>query len=178
MMVMYSMIHIGWPVSQAQYFAVSSCSTGGHWSIPVDSPDWFFGITGLVVAFGVPIMGVAMATIGQFIAKSKKKELEDIKDTINAPVTPQEIKMMQQFGLEDGDGEVDEAEFIILCMCRLGTDPRIIANARPARFSMIKEGFVPLCVIPIIIGTVQEMMAGRCVQGMIRCPYSRKRGYI
>ena len=36
--------------------------------------------------------------------------------------------MLQRFGLEDGDGEVDEAEFIILCMCRLGTDPRIIEN--------------------------------------------------
>ena len=126
LMITYSMIHIGWPISQAQYFAVSSCSTGGHWSIPEDSPDWFYGVTGAVVALGVPIMGVAMATIGQFVASSKKKELEDIKDTINAPVTPQEIKMMQQFGLEDGDGEVDEAEFIILCMCRLGTDPRVI----------------------------------------------------
>ena len=49
-----------------------------------------------------------------------------MKETINAPVTPQEIRMMQKFGLEDGDGEVDKAEFIVLCMCRLGTDPRVI----------------------------------------------------
>ena len=124
-MVLYSMVYFGWTFQEAQYFAVSACSTGGHWAIPQDSPDWMFGLTGFFTAFGVPIMGVAMASIGKFLVSSKK-ELEDVKETINAPVTPQEIRMMQKFGLEDGDGEVDKAEFIVLCMCRLGTDPRVI----------------------------------------------------
>ena len=124
-MILYSMIYFGWSFQEAQYYAVSSCSTGGHWSVPQDSPDWMYGLTGFFAAFGVPIMGVAMASIGKFLVSSKK-ELEDVKETINAPVTPQEIRMMQKFGLEDGDGEVDKAEFIVLCMCRLGTDPRVI----------------------------------------------------
>ena len=124
-MILYSMIYFGWTFQEAQYFGVSACSTGGHWAIPEDSPDWMFGLTGFFAAFGVPIMGVAMASISKFLVSSKK-ELEDVKETINAPVTPQEIRMMQKFGLEDGDGEVDKAEFIVLCMCRLGTDPRVI----------------------------------------------------
>ena len=128
LMIVYSMIRIGWSLSQAQYFAISSLSTGGHWSIPDDSPDWFFGVTGIICAIGVPIMGIAMATIGARLAASKKEKMKDMQATINQPVTPAEIKMLQRFGLEDGDGEVDEAEFIILCMCRLGTDPRIIEN--------------------------------------------------
>lgn len=46
LMVFYSMVHVGWPFVEGLYFAISSCSTGGHYSIPADSPDWLFGVTG------------------------------------------------------------------------------------------------------------------------------------
>ena len=37
-----------------------------------------------------------------------------------------ELIMLQKFGLENGDGVIDRAEFIILCMVRMGTDPNPI----------------------------------------------------
>ena len=45
-MILYSMVQVGWPFKEAQYFAVSSLSTGGHWGIPADSPNWMYALTG------------------------------------------------------------------------------------------------------------------------------------
>jgi len=48
---------IDFPLDQAVYFAVSSCSTGGHWAIPYDSDNWVYGLVGFFAAIGVPLMG-------------------------------------------------------------------------------------------------------------------------
>lgn len=124
-MIMYSMIQVGWPFSQAQYFAVSTCSTGGHMPIPDDSPAWLFGVTGFFAALGVPLMGTAMASLATLIMAGGG-DLEEMKRTIEAVVTAEELLMLKEYGLEDGDGEIDRAEYIILCMVRTGTDPRLI----------------------------------------------------
>lgn len=124
-MIMYSMIEVGWPFSQAQYFAISTCSTGGHMPIPDDSPDWLFGVTGFFAALGVPLMGTAMASLATLIMEGSG-DLEEMKRTIEAVVTAEELLMLKEYGLEDGDGEIDRAEYIILCMVRCGTDPRLI----------------------------------------------------
>ena len=84
LMILYSMIQVGWSFTEAWYFAISTCSTGGHWPIPNDSPDWMFGITGFFTAIGVPIMGAAMATIARGMVSFG--DLEATKDTIRAPV--------------------------------------------------------------------------------------------
>ena len=124
LMILYSMVQVGWSFREAQYFAISSCSTGGHWSIPNDSPSWLFGVTGFFSALGVPIMGVAMASIATMIIDTGN--IEDIKSTIEAKVTHEELSMMRKFNLENNDGVIDRAEYIILCMVRMGTDPQII----------------------------------------------------
>ena len=54
---------------------------------------------------------------------TKPRKTEDPEETtkkILSPVTLEEIEMMHKFGLENGDGEVDKAEYIILCMVRIG----------------------------------------------------------
>ena len=124
LMIMYSMVQVGWSFREAQYFAISSCSTGGHWGIPNDSPNWLFGVTGFFSALGVPIMGVAMASIATMIIDTGN--IDDIKSTIEAKVTHEELSMMRKFNLENDDGVIDRAEYIILCMVRMGTDPQII----------------------------------------------------
>lgn len=124
LMIFYTMIQVGWSFTEAQYFAISTCSTGGHWAIPNDSPDWMFGVTGFFAMFGVPIMGVAMATVARGLVSHG--DLEATKATICDDVTPKELEMLHKFGLEDGDGHIDKAEFIILCMVRTGTDPDLV----------------------------------------------------
>lgn len=34
----------GWDITQSLYFALTSCTTGGLWRIPDNSPDWYFGL--------------------------------------------------------------------------------------------------------------------------------------
>lgn len=43
-MVIFSLNTTKWRFTEAVYFAVSSLSTGGLWSIPADSPDWHFAV--------------------------------------------------------------------------------------------------------------------------------------
>jgi hypothetical protein len=123
-MILYSMVEIGWTFTEAQYFAISTCSTGGHWSIPEDSPTWMFGLTGFFAALGVPIMGVAMSSIAR--AMVRHGDMESAKETIEAEVVPDELHMLRKLGLENGDGHIDKAEFIILCIVRMGTDPHLV----------------------------------------------------
>lgn len=79
----------------ALYFAVSSLSTGGLHSLPADSPNWYYGLTGLYAAFGVPIMGVAMATLASFFIDVGN--IKDTMDQIKTQVTEEELKMLVDF---------------------------------------------------------------------------------
>ena len=97
-MIAYSMIIIKWPFSEALYFAVSSLSTGGHWAIPNDSPDWLFGLTGLFLMVGVPVMAVAMAHSAMVFFSNA--DLDEAKATIDAVVTKEELLFLQELGLE------------------------------------------------------------------------------
>ena len=124
-MITYSMVQIGWPLVEAQYFAISTCSTGGHWSIPIDSPDWMYALTAVFAALGVPLMAVAMATIARGLVSYG--DIDATKATILETVTKEELDMLAKLGLENGDGVVDKAEFLVLCMVRTGTDPELLS---------------------------------------------------
>ena len=71
-------------------------------------------------------MGVAMASLANLFTTSQSKSLERTAKTIAEPITEEEIKMMNEFGLDNGDNQIDRTEFIILSMVRIGTDPRLI----------------------------------------------------
>lgn len=152
-MILYSMVSVKWPFSAAQYFAISTCSTGGHMPIPDDSPKWLFGVTGFFAAIGVPLMGVAMASLGSLLME-KRDDLDDMKKTIEADVTAEELLDLQRFGLEDGDGEIDKAEFIILCMVRLGTDPRLVQFISEEFQKLDDDGSNSLSILEITRGRV------------------------
>ena len=62
---------------------------------------------------------------------------EQAEKCIAAKVTVEELQMMQRFDLNDGDGEISRAEFILLSAVRLGAlDPQLIDK--------INERFVQL----------------------------------
>lgn len=123
-MVIYSCAEIGWAFDEGLYFAVSSCSTGGHWAIPSDSATWMYALTGFMAAIGVPLMGIAMGSLAQFLIPGG--DLEAAKESINEPVTEEELQMLQKYGLTDDDGIIDKSEFVIMCMVRTGVDPNLI----------------------------------------------------
>jgi hypothetical protein len=123
-MVVYSIFGYGWTYVQAQYFAISTLSTGGLWGVRADAPSWMFGLTGFMAALGVPLMAVAMAQLATLMIDTG--DLEATKRTIVEDVTGEELLMLRKFGLENGDGVIDNSEYIILCMVRMGQDPHLI----------------------------------------------------
>ncbi len=125
----------GWTFIEALYFAISSMSTGGLWAIPPNAPDWQYGIVGLFAATGCPLMALAMATAASFFIPTE--DPEETTRKILAPVTEEEIKMMGDFGLENGDGEVDQAEYIILCMVRIGAVTPPLVEEIITRFKLL-----------------------------------------
>lgn len=68
-----------WSFIEALYFAVSSLSTGGLYALPTDSESWKYSMTGFYAAVGVPVGGLAMATIAGFFINTG-----DINHTIDA----------------------------------------------------------------------------------------------
>jgi hypothetical protein len=111
---------------EATLFSTSSMSTGGLKAISQDSPDWEYFVVGAFAATGVPLMGLAMATIAStFISTSSVEETHEI---LSQAVSDEEIKMMQKFGLENDDGNIDFSEFLILCLIRLNAvNPQLVS---------------------------------------------------
>lgn len=164
-MITFSLCTVKWNFSEALYFAVSSLSTGGLWAIPSDSPEWYFGIgtlflsvlcslcycshisvlrhiispVGVFAATGIPLMALAMANIASMvITVGDPDEAEKI---IAAKVTCEELHMMQKFDLDDGDGEISRAEYILLCAVRLGAlSPELIDKINDRFKKLDKSG--------------------------------------
>jgi len=149
-MISYSMLEVGWSFTEAQYFAITCLSTGGLWRIPDDSATWMFGVTGVFAMMGVPIMAVAMAQVARGL--TDKGDLEATKAAVNEPVTAEELIMLQKFGLENGDGEIDRSEFIILCMVRMGTDPNLIEFISHRFHQLDQDGGGTLSILEITGG--------------------------
>jgi hypothetical protein len=51
-----------WGFARAQYFAVSVCLSAGSLSLPPDSPEWTYLLTGVLMV-GVPLMALAVSCV-------------------------------------------------------------------------------------------------------------------
>eukprot|EP00600_Ochromonadales_sp_CCMP1393_P007241 CAMPEP_0174973608 /NCGR_PEP_ID=MMETSP0004_2-20121128/11342_1 /TAXON_ID=420556 /ORGANISM="Ochromonas sp., Strain CCMP1393" /LENGTH=230 /DNA_ID=CAMNT_0016224087 /DNA_START=370 /DNA_END=1062 /DNA_ORIENTATION=+ len=126
-LLIWSYFQIGWGWSQSVYFSIGSLSTGGLWAMPVDSPDWYYGLVALVTAVGVPLMGIAMAHFSSMFLVLG--DPEKAQKQIEAKVTEKELEMMKRLQLDDGDGEISRAEYILLCAVRIGAlSPDLISK--------------------------------------------------
>lgn len=96
---------------------------------------WYVPAAAIFAMFGVPLAAFAMAEVGSAMVSGSHDN--DTMKVISEPVTVSELRMMTRFGLENGDGKVDKAEFIVLCMVRLGA-------ADPSLISTISDRFVAL----------------------------------
>jgi hypothetical protein len=89
-------------------------------------------------------------------------DIDEAKEMIDAVVTREELEYLHELGLEDYDGRIDKAEFIILCMIRMGTDPGLI--------QYIIQRFGELNFYTGEALTIAEITQGACkfVKGRIR----------
>jgi Ca2+-binding EF-hand superfamily protein len=70
---------------------------------------------------------------------------EKAKNLIKRRISLDEIELMSKLGLENGDGQIDFTEFVLLCCVRLGAlNPGLIGeiNQRFDKLDISKKGYL------------------------------------
>eukprot|EP00603_Paraphysomonas_imperforata_P000212 CAMPEP_0114421914 /NCGR_PEP_ID=MMETSP0103-20121206/5333_1 /TAXON_ID=37642 ORGANISM="Paraphysomonas imperforata, Strain PA2" /NCGR_SAMPLE_ID=MMETSP0103 /ASSEMBLY_ACC=CAM_ASM_000201 /LENGTH=1036 /DNA_ID=CAMNT_0001590469 /DNA_START=406 /DNA_END=3516 /DNA_ORIENTATION=- len=106
------------PMSKNVDWLMSTLTTGGYLTIPSTVGGYQLVVTALYTNIGVPLMSISLGLLMSLIIEASEDNL--IFHRIIAPVTDDEIKFMQEFGIEDGDGKLDNKEFIIMAAMRIG----------------------------------------------------------
>lgn len=108
------------------FFALSSLSAGGRLAIPDNADDIHYVVVGLYVCTGIPVMNIAMGVIANAVVSSHESA-ESLRDKMMARITETELELMKIFGIEDGSGDIDAKEFVVLTLVRIGAlEPELI----------------------------------------------------
>jgi hypothetical protein len=123
-LVVYSMLGAGFSFADAQYFAIALCSSAGSVSLPDNSATWMYGVTGIAIVIGVPLMVLAVSTLVMFVQGHRQK----VQHTIREVVAIDELKNLAELGLGSNKTHkiISKEEFVLVCMIRLGTEPGLI----------------------------------------------------
>ena len=115
-----------WSCIDSLFFALSALSSGGRVAIPDDSPDRDYIIIGLYVMTGIPVMAIATGVIAHAIV-FKNESVNSLNKKMMVRMTETELELMKAFGIEDGSGDIDAQEFVILTLVRIGAlEPELI----------------------------------------------------
>ena len=132
---------IGWVIAylanddldalQSFFMTMSYLSSTGTLTINPDSSNLYFVFAGCYAAVGIPLMALSMsnlAAVVKSLLEGGEQGLENQKkQIINQNISRLELEMMLKFGLDDGDGNIEIGEFIVLCAVRLGAlDPKLV----------------------------------------------------
>ena len=124
--VLWMVLGIVWGVASLQLkvldawlFSMTAMATGGLVSLPssgVHARDYVF--YSIFIAVGAPLMAISCGVLAHNISMYGKAA--KMMSKINAPMTEDELVMMNHLDLEDDDGYIDRAEFAILVLVRIG----------------------------------------------------------
>ena len=132
--VLWMVLGIVWGVTSLQLkvldawlFCMTAMATGGLVSLPssgVHARDYVF--YSIFIAVGAPLMAISCGVLAHNISMYGKAA--KMMSKINAPMTEDELVMMNHLDLEDDDGYIDRAEFVILVLVRIGAlNPDLIS---------------------------------------------------
>ena len=124
-----------WDTSMALDFVLSSLSGGGYLSLPPGSSKWKYFFTALYTGIGMPITSISIGLIISFALISNDSNA--YYEAVCSVITEKELEFMKIFGIDDGDGTIDNREFIILIAVRFGA-------ASPGLLAQIKDRFEEL----------------------------------
>lgn len=148
----------GWTFWAGLYFAVSSMSTGGLKPIPRDAEDADYFVVGLFSAIGVPLMGLAMGTIGQSLMGHDT--MEDVEAVLNSPISKVELDDMKAIHGIGFEREINKHEFILLSAVRLGyLDPDAISHMCRKYDSFKRDNSGQLTYDDLVKDTSQKTVA-------------------
>jgi hypothetical protein len=116
--VLWSCERFGWSFLDGLYFSWCCLSTGGFLGIPEDSSDLDLFLFALYAAAGAPIMAVTFGLLAHSLSNIYADTV--LQNQINSRILMEELEMAKKVGIEDGDGRMDNSEYIILILVRIG----------------------------------------------------------
>ena len=119
------------------YFTVSMFSTSGQVSLPEESPDWHYLVVGCFACVGVPLMALSLGLFTHTIIRYGEQDQMD--NIIRKKISQEELELLRNIGLEDGNGYLDISEFAILMLFRIGALHRDFLKLAKYRFMQLKE---------------------------------------
>jgi len=97
---------------------LSTLSCGGYQGMPLHATKWSFVFLAIFTNVAVPLFLVAAGTLASIMMN--KQDEKSFYKKIASPMSDVELKHMQHFGIENGDGVLDKKEFLILIIIRIG----------------------------------------------------------
>ena len=123
---LYVAFSFGYSSINSVFFALSALAGAGRVAIPASAADGHYIAIGLYVCTGIPVMALAMGIIAHFIVV-RNESTESLNEKMMARITETELHFMKLFGIEDGSGDIDAHEFVILTLVRIGAlEPELI----------------------------------------------------
>ena len=108
------------------FFSISALAGGGRLAIPDGAPDSHYAIIGIYVCTGIPVMAIATGVIAHAIVFSNESD-DSLRQKMQARLTETELELMKIFGIDDGNGDIDPKEFVVLTLVRIGAlEPELI----------------------------------------------------
>jgi hypothetical protein len=92
---------VGWAFLDGLYFSVSALATGGLYPLPPRADNWLYVMTGVLVAFGAPVMAVSVSMSAAEIANIGV--LDNLEKVVNTVITEEELRLMASLGFENGE---------------------------------------------------------------------------
>ena len=114
---------------------LSTLSCGGYQGMPPHATRGAIVFLALFTNVAVPLFLVAAGTLASIMMTSQDEKTFYRK--IASPLTDRELKYMQYFGIENGDGVLDKKEFLILIIIRIG-------NVKPVNVLHIHQHYKEL----------------------------------
>mmetsp|Transcript_39144 Transcript_39144/g.57756 ORF Transcript_39144/g.57756 Transcript_39144/m.57756 type:complete len:508 (-) Transcript_39144:6-1529(-) len=111
-----------WDFGRAQYFAVSLCSSAGSFSLPTTASNAAYGLAGVSMMIGVPLMAMGISSI--IIMLWQGHRFQKVKLAAWEDVSQEELKLLNELGVVDiGEGDrLTKGGFILLGLLRMGQE--------------------------------------------------------
>ena len=92
---------VGWPFLSGLYFSVSALTTGGLFPLPEDTEKWMYGVVGVMVSVGAPVVAVSVSLLASAIANIG--ELDNLQKVVNTVITAEELQVVTSLGFYNGE---------------------------------------------------------------------------
>lgn len=157
--MVWSMLEVPeWDFGEAQYFAISLCSSAGSFSLPTNSSDRAYGLAGLSMMVGVPLMAMGVSSFIIMVWQGHRFKV--VKEAAWKDVTQEELELLRQLELlniEEGE-KLTKGGFILLGLLRMGSDVGVIKYLADAHDTIDERGGV--IIRTTSAGAGEEVLSG------------------